>query len=343
MKKGLNIFIDGPSRSGKLLLAKLLLASPRFSFQHYSGDLERLVELIYFSRNNDRTVQVLRELLRINLAHTIEDLKNARQLSINKSDSSFYKKSSFYIMNKSLFDSGDISSLSGDGTHGFILHTHESDLFLEFLRSSPLFDDIFVHFLHRQVSIIRNPASQALSWLSRRYIDSWTSDSLSSFILYPCKYNIDKLSSSGIKSYPWYVEKTIDYYLDKQMISASAYVDFNDVDIITLSVCYLTEIYLSSFDRLSQDNSSCHRFLVYHENLHDQPSVDVKAILSVLGLEFDSNVLDILSKNEASPKRFGKSSTSESLNKLLKIISCREVGNVLNTTYELYQAKLNRL
>ena len=126
MKAPPYILIDGPSRSGKLLLAKLLLASPSLAFQHYSGDLERIIETIYFSRNDISLINTLKELLRINLVHTIDDLRNARQVSVNKRDSSFYQKSAFYLVNKSSFDIGDVSGISGDGFHGFLMHTHES-------------------------------------------------------------------------------------------------------------------------------------------------------------------------------------------------------------------------
>lgn len=341
MKTVFNVLIDGPSRSGKLLLAKLLLSSPTFAFQHYSGDLESISEVIYFSRNNENSAQVLSEILRINLVHTINDLKSARQLSINENDSSYYKKTSFFVQNEHLFESGGISNISGDGMHGFILHTHESVLFLDYLRSSLLYNDIFSKFLQRQISIIRNPASQALSWLSRKYTDSWTNDSFSPFILYPCKYKLAKLSSSGVEGFPWYVEKSVDYYLNKGMILASSCENFNSVDLIALSVCYLTEIYISAFDKLSIDPSSAHhRFMVYHENLHDQPAADIGAILSALELEFDPNVLELLSENEASAERFGRKSINTSLRKLLKMVSCGKVANVLNSANELYQARL---
>ena len=88
-----NMLIDGPSRSGKLLLGKLVMASPSMAFQHYSGDLERILESIYFA-NDKRTERTLHELLRINLVHTLM-IRELRQLSVNSNDSSFFKKHFF--------------------------------------------------------------------------------------------------------------------------------------------------------------------------------------------------------------------------------------------------------
>ena len=155
MNSALNILIDGPSRSGKLLLAKLLLSSSKLAFQHYSGDLERILELIYFSRNDINVINAFKELLRINLVHTIEDLRNARQLSVNKRDSSYYKKSAFYTSNHLSFKDGCIADEISLGNYGFILHTHESELFLNYAKSSNLLYPVLLQFIHSQISIIR--------------------------------------------------------------------------------------------------------------------------------------------------------------------------------------------
>ena len=136
-KKGnINILIDGPSRSGKLLLAKLILASPRLAFQHYSGDAERILEAIYMSRKGQEINKILIELLRVNLVHTIEDLKSCRQLSINRADSSYYKKSSFYGLNKRAFEEGKAIEIIKREDNGFIIHTHESEKFINHMRAN---------------------------------------------------------------------------------------------------------------------------------------------------------------------------------------------------------------
>ena len=92
----MNILVDGPARSGKLLLGKLLLGSPELKFQHFSGDIETLLESLYFNRENKNIQSVLLELLRNNLVHTLQDLRQFRQLSINPDDSSWYKNSAFF-------------------------------------------------------------------------------------------------------------------------------------------------------------------------------------------------------------------------------------------------------
>ena len=91
----MNILVDGPARSGKLLLGKLLLGSSQLKFQHYSGDIETLLESIYFNKSNKSTESALLEVFRNNLVHTLEDLRQFRQLSINSNDSSYYKNSYF--------------------------------------------------------------------------------------------------------------------------------------------------------------------------------------------------------------------------------------------------------
>ena len=48
----------------------------------------------------------LKELLRLYFVHTIEDLKKFRLLSLNPFDSSYYRNSSTYRLNKKSIDAG---------------------------------------------------------------------------------------------------------------------------------------------------------------------------------------------------------------------------------------------
>ena len=235
--KHMNILIDGPSRSGKLLLAKLLLASPKLAFQHYSGDLERILEIIYMSKDDRLICERLTELLRINIVHTVEDLKNARQLSININDSSYYKKTSFYRKFEDDIEKGNTAEVINSHAKGFIMHTHESDLFLKQLRKDINIAKIFKKLLQIQISILRNPAAQSLSWISREYTKTWNDeDKLTPFILYKSKNDLKKLTAHGINNYPWYVDKGLNYYLTTKAINASEIKEISKHEIIVLSV-----------------------------------------------------------------------------------------------------------
>ena len=89
----MNLLIDGPSRSGKLLLAKTLLTSPNIAFQHYSGDLERILEALWFTVESQTTYYKILELMRINMVHTFEDT-SVKTTYLNANDSR--QRNAFY-------------------------------------------------------------------------------------------------------------------------------------------------------------------------------------------------------------------------------------------------------
>lgn len=339
----INILIDGPSRSGKLLLAKLLLASPSLAFQHYSGDIERLLETIYLSKKDRYLCERLTELLRINLVHTIEDLKNARQISINMNDSSYYKKSSFYKLNRELIEKGKATEAINSFANGFVMHTHESELFLEHLRTNSEFELILTQLIHQQISIVRNPAAQSLSWISREYTITWNSyDKLTPFILYNSNHKLEALASIGINNFPWYVNESLSYYLRSNAITSKDIERLGKNELVVLAVCYLTEIYLRSFvNSWRSEAAPKNRHFVFHENLHDKSAADVERILLSTGLNFVPNTLNSLWERETNASRFGRSSIEESVIKVKGFISLPSIVNVLEYTSIHYCSILN--
>ena len=57
------IVVDGLSRSGKLLLGKILLSSSSNLTQSYTGYLERIMESIYYDALDKKDITSLVELL----------------------------------------------------------------------------------------------------------------------------------------------------------------------------------------------------------------------------------------------------------------------------------------
>ena len=339
----MNILIDGPSRSGKLLLAKLLLASPKLAFQHYSGDLERILEIIYMSKDDRLICERLTELLRINIVHTVEDLKNARQVSININDSSYYKKTRFYAKFEDDIEKGNTAQVINSYAKGFIMHTHESDLFLKELRKDINIAKTFEELLQKQISIIRNPGAQSLSWISREYTKTWNNeDKLTPFLLYKSKNDLKKLTALGINSYPWYVDKSLSHYLTTKAIKESEIKEISKHEIIILSVCYITQLYLESFRELNSNmGESQDRYFVFHENLHDRPRTDIKNILDSISLEFEQNTLDLLSTKETNAGIFGRSSIRLSIDKAMALISLPSIKEILEETCVEYCCIMN--
>lgn len=341
--KKVNILIDGPSRSGKLLLAKLLLASPDLAFQHYSGDAERILEAIYMSKSDTLIREKLIELLRINLVHTIEDLRNCRQLSINANDSSYYKKTLFFKENEGLFDNGKVAEEIMSSGNGFVVHTHESAMFLDELRGDKQFEVIEKHLLQQQISIARNPAAQSLSWISRKYTEKWNfTDKLTPFSLYKSKHKLNKLVEDGVNRFPWFVDKSLDYYLCSGAITENELKNLDHYELIILAVCYLTEVYLKTYTSWSKIGfKRQNRHFVFHENLHDNSITDVKNILQSIGLKFDEEILNTLYQNETNSKVFGRESMETSAQSAKNLISQHKVLDILDSSSKHYSCILD--
>lgn len=342
----LNVLIDGPSRSGKLLLGKLIMTSPSMAFQHYSGDLERILESIFFAEH-ENIEESLYEILRLNLVHTFNDLKELRQLSINPNDSSFYKKTLFFKNHKSSISDGGICDSLKENTHGFVIHTHESFKFLQYAREIHALNTIFSDHFKNIAYIIRNPSAQALSWHSRKYLQDWKqlNQRMSPFTLYKLDYYLPCLSNLGIKKAPWFINKSIEYFLQKDELSESDFKSISDVEIIVLSVCYITTEYLCGFS----DASDClciqhprNQYYLFHEDLHDYPLEEAESLINFFGLLFDVDQLKASAENETSREDFGRQSIEKKYANLQLMICNENVACILRQTHKKYVDILNR-
>ena len=182
-----------------------------------------------------------------------------------------------------------------------------------------------------------------MSWLSRQYTDRWSlGDALSPFILYPSKHGLAALARIGINGFPWYVDLSLDFYLGRRMINRTDVDTINKYELIVLSVCYLTELYLESFRQFlsSGDHNGATHF-VFHENLHDAAGFDVKNILLSLGLYFDPDLFNAFSAAETVAHKFGRSAIKLSMKKVNSYVSLQSVRNVLDNVSELYTATLD--
>ena len=341
----MNILVDGPARSGKLLLGKLLLGSSQLKFQHFSGDVETLLESIYFNRANNEVRPILIELIRNNLVHTIEDLRQFRQLSINPSDSSWYKNSSFFNDFSEEILSGNIGGLMGDNPQ-FVFHSHECVLFLEMISDDRDLVRYFSLYLRTMVSIIRNPASQALSWMSRDYPKAWSlsNSHASPSILYPSHYVLPSLLAADIQSVPWWINHSLDYYLNNGSLNYSCLESITIEDLLTLSVCYLNHLYLESFSnsyRVTDASSPLNRYYIYHEDIHDNRANCIELILNELHLNYNPNVFSALVDKETNPSRFGRKSIQPSFDKLAPFLASSSVLSILEACHADYLSRLN--
>ena len=341
----MNILVDGPARSGKLLLGKLLLGSPQLKFQHFSGDIETLLELLYFNIENKTVQSVLLELFRNNLVHTLEDLRQFRQLSINPNDSSWYQNSVFFNNSSDQILQGNVKGLMGDNPQ-FVFHCHECVLFLESIRANAKLAHCFSSHFGTVISIIRNPASQALSWISRGYPKTWlrTNCHTSPSILYSPIYNIPSLLSSGIESVPWFINASLKYYLNKGSLDASCIESISIEELLVLSVCYLNDLYLEfSSEPLVNTNSAflINRFYLYHEDLHDKRAKCVELIFARLGLNYSSKTFQGLVDKETNSSRFGRVSIQSSFEAIVDFLENSPVLPIVEASNAYYLIKLN--
>lgn len=335
----MNILVDGPSRSGKLLTAKLLMCSEEIAFQHYSGDLERILEMIYIHQEKE-TSAILTEILRINMVHTIEDLKNARQISINKNDSSYYKKSAFYEKFKERFSSVEIQKIIKENKSKFILHTHESLLFLRKAETQEEVNKIMNLIFKHKIYIVRNPGAQALSWIKRGYTKSWNDNNKSTpFLLYATNYKLKGLEEQNVNKFPWYVEKALNYYLNKKMIKAKDIEHMKAEDIVLISVCYITEEYLR--ESINKNQKTNHK-LILHENLQDRTEETIRILIKEMNMGYNANYLNATIKKEILSEHFGKNSVEECRRLADKAATIKSVRDILDRTNKAYLGHLNR-
>lgn len=344
----MSILIDGPSRSGKLLLGKVIMASPDIAFQHYSGDLERLLEALYLNMNNKKIQQEIYELLRLNLTHTIFDLKRLRQLSLNPDDSSYYKLGSFYEENREALETKNYNEFLPLKEKQFMLHSHDCTVFLSFLMTKPEFIKIFGHHFSNIISIVRNPAAQILSWYSRSYTTQWeaANNALTPFRLYKCMYTITSLRESGIIEVPWFINASMNFYVDQGMIAKSILRSITILEVLAISVSYLTENYLKENtlrkDQPSdEDSSSIGGILVYHEHLHDAPIKTIGFLMEELKLNISSNAVNTIALRETSAERFGCLSIASAYSKVASLIKTQEVTNIFHLASEKYNSRLS--
>ena len=341
----MNILVDGPARSGKLLLGKLLLGSSQLKFQHYSGDIETLLESIYFNKSNKSTESALLEVFRNNLVHTLEDLRQFRQLSINSNDSSYYKNSILFDRFPDQILSGNVEGIIGENPQ-FVLHSHECVLFLNNIESNSKLSKYLSCNLQAIVSIIRNPAAQALSWLSRNYPKTWSKNNCdkSPSILYTPKYVLPSILKTDIKNVPWFINESLNYYLEKGSLQSSDLKVINIEELLVLSVCYLTRLYLDSTSRCCLNNkktNTINRYHLFHEDLHDKNGKHVTAIFDDLGLEYSQQKFRNLVQKETNPTFFGRDSIQSSFDKLSNRLENSPVFHILQEANSYYNSMLN--
>ena len=343
----MNLLIDGPSRSGKLLLAKTLLTSPNIAFQHYSGDLERILEALWFTVESQTTYYKILELMRINMVHTFEDLRQSRQLSLNANDSSYYKKSAFYDIHELKLNAG-ISANEIDSCARFIIHTHECVLFLNSLLKESGFLKLLSNQIRTYISVVRNPSAQIVSWINRDYTRFWNSKSMSisPFTQYPSQFNLRAAYDEGVDRFPWYIDQSLKYYIEHDYIDNKHVEKLLPDDLIAISVCYLTSHYLDLVESENSEaasreiNNSVFRFVVFHESIHDSKCANIKNILDELGYRISPQRFNEVIKTELSPSRFGISSIADSLVQATDRISSQTIKNILNLQASRYESAL---
>ena len=106
---------------------------------------------------------------------------------MNPFDSSYYRNSSIYRLNKSI-DAGVFEpDLNKD--YLFVNHTHESIDFHCYLADNN--EKIIKEYIQEFIVIVRNPSAQILSWSGRNYFENWRNynSSHSSYISYYLRIN----------------------------------------------------------------------------------------------------------------------------------------------------------
>ena len=325
--------VDGLSRSGKLLLGKILLSSSSILSQSYTGYFERLVETIYFDSFAKKDTNSLKELLRLYFVHTIEDLNKFRLLSLNPLDSSYYRNSSTYRLNKKSIDSGVFEpDLNKD--YLFVNHTHESIDFHCYMADTN--ENLIKEYIKEFIVIVRNPSSQILSWSSRNYFESWRNYNSSSFKLYKLIFENHFLKSKQIHNVPWFVNESFKWALSMQFLSNKDLINLKKNDIIALCVIFLLEKYLSYFIS-NKSNKKFQPIFITHESIHDDPEKTINKLFKKLKIETYSNDEFTCIINELSSEKFGIESAEYSLRKCIGLKLNGQINYLLHELDEKYK------
>ena len=342
MPQAMFVIIDGLSRSGKLLLGKVLLGSSDSAFQYYSGNLERLLEEYYFNSDFKKNEESFSQLLRLQLVHTCQDLMQYRMLSINPSDSSYYKKSSLYAT-KLLYvdDSMKFEHMPSLQEKFFVTHTHESILFINnALHNSSIFRQISSQLIQSILVVIRNTPAQILSWYSRNYLESWVQAQTlySPFRLYPVEFINQELDFRAVKQVPWFMNIGISEYLVSGELTENDVLYLDEYELIAVSVLYLQNTYLDFIDSQKHvedagDNPILKPHIVFHEHLHDHGLQCINQIYADCQISGMDNHYQSYLLEELNSARFGKQSIASNLSKAID--ACRNskiVDLIVNST-----------
>ncbi len=336
------LVVDGLSRAGKFLVGKSLLCSKAITSQVYLGYLERLIETIHFQSNLESQDSPYLELLRLFFVHTADDLRRYRLASLDPSDSSFFKNTAFYRSNQLAFDSYNFSALEEDATALFVTHTHESIRFFSNLYSSDIAKQLLNEFTHCFIIPIRNPSSLILSWLNRKYVDSWRNPTFSSFKLFQLNTHVVCLSDIGVSKVPWFVNESLNWLVEDKNFSTEEINLLTKDQIIAISVIYLLNDYMNIFinskENKNHETNSFKPIFVAHESLHDRPINTYSHLIEKLNLpSFDESQLPYL-LDEVKPEIFGWDSISNDFKKCCSILKSQKIINLLNNCSEKYNS-----
>ena len=327
------IVVDGLSRSGKLLLGKILLSSSSNLTQSYTGYLERIIESIYYDSIDKKDVNSLIELLRLYFNHTLEDLRQFRLLSLNPLDSSYYRNSYLYRENKKQIDNGTFEPNFRKESF-FINHTHESIDFIQYLIS--IQENFLKKYIKNYIVIVRNPAAQILSWFGRDYLDSWQNIITSPFKLYKLKFENNFLKEKKIFNVPWYINESFFWAQSEKSISSKELKSFVEKDIISLCVIFLLEKYLAYYNNHQIDKKFKPIFIM-HESIHDDPEKTINNLFQKLEINmYSKNEFKYILK-EISSNKFGILSAEDSLKKCLNFSLNTKINKILQELHQKYK------
>ena len=327
------LVVDGLSRSGKLLLGKILLTSNSISTQSYTGYLERIIETIYFDSLENKNIESLIELLRLYFNHTLEDLRQFRLVSLNPLDSSYFRNSNLYRINKKQIDLGTFKP-NFNSKSLFINHTHESIDFLQYGISK--YNEILKKYINNYVIIVRNPAAQILSWYGRNYVENWKNINESPFKLYKLKFENNFFKNRGINNVPWYLNESFIWAESNTNINKQDLKKFEEKDIISLCVIFLLEKYLSFYRKKNLDIKFKPIFIM-HESIHDKTEKVINNLFQKLKINIYSESEFKYILKEISQEKFGIKSADYSLKRCQELSLNLKISALLNDLHEKYK------
>jgi hypothetical protein len=265
------LLVDGLSRTGKMLTAKLASHLRRVEYFQISGPVDHIHILWHLGHLDDGAAS---SYLRLELDMKIYDRVVGRDLNLRYQDASSLHRAPDFPMylRRAIEPDVDITDrikvmerFKQEGRYPFFF-THEALPNIELFFSTAK--------LLKVIEVVRHPADLAFSWERRGWGNRWGEDPLAV---------IPAVDFNG-KPLPWFAAEWAEEYLA-----------MTPTDRVIQSILVLTGMCRDSIARLSARKKSCIHFIAY-ENLLTSTETEIGRLASFLETEPFETIPELMTR-----------------------------------------------